>query len=461
MVSRSRILSEVRATVALAAPLAAANVAQLLMGFIATVMVGRLGAVPLAATGLGAALYFTTCIILQGVLGAVSPLAAHAIGRGDAERASHIVGDGLVLAALLALPVVTLALTLDRVLVRFGYDPALAAEIGRYLHAIAWGAPGFLAFGVLRSYLTVLSRTPVVMIVLLSCVGLHAALNWVLIYGNLGAPALGVAGAGYTGAIVHWLMCLGLAAYIAGARGLVRLRSFRAALRPPWPEIRQILRLGTPIGGIYAIEMTVFLSTGLVIGMLGAAPLGAHHIMLNFSSLTFMVPLGIGSAATVRVAVELGAGRPADARRAGCVALALGAAFMSLTAVGIWLFRESVIAVYVDIHDPANRELVATALQLFVIAAIFQVFDGLQTIAAGVLRGYKDTTVPMILAALGYWMIGFAGGWVLAFPVGLGAVGLWSGMALGIAVVAALMSGRFLLLDRVRAVAAPAPAPAQ
>jgi MATE family multidrug resistance protein len=446
-VAGAGISAELRATLALAAPLAAANLAQMAMAVTDIVMVGRLGAMPLAAAGLGAMLYFTGGVMLQGILTAVAPLAAHALGAGDRTAAGRIAGAGLALAVLLALPFVAGLISLDCLLLALGYDPALAAEIGRFLRAIAWGGPAFLGFAVLRSLLAALSHTRAVMVVLLACVAGNAGLNWVLIYGNLGAPALGVAGSGYASAINQWLMFAGLALCTRMMPGLAGLQVLRSAFAAScWAPIAGILRLGLPIGGIMGVEVGVFLAAGILMGLLGAAALGAHQLVLNCAGVSFMVPLGLGQAATVRVAYQLGAGRGFAARRAACIALALGVGFMSATAVVLWTVPQAIIAVYVDIADPVNRETVEIARRLLAIAALFQVFDGVQTIAAGALRGYKDTLMPMLLAAAGYWGAGFLGGCLLAFPFGCGAVGLWWGLALGLAVVAVLLSLRLYLL---------------
>src|SRR5437868_3442246 len=305
-----RIGAELRATLALAAPLAAANLAQMAMAVTNTVMVGRLGPMPLAAAGLGGMIFFTIGVMLQGILFAVAPLAAHALGAGDRRAAGRIAGAGLVLAVLLALPFIAALASVDQLLRALGYDAALATEIGRYLRALAWGGPAFLGFAVQRSLLAALLHTRSVMAVLLVCVAGNAVLNWVLIFGHL----------------------------------------------------------------------------------------GAHQLVLNCAGISFMVPLGLGHAATVRVAHQFGAGRPFAARRAAVVALALGIGFMSAAAVVLLTAPEAIIAIYVDIADPANRETIEIARRLIVIAAIFQVFDGMQVIAAGALRGYRDTFVPMILA---------------------------------------------------------------
>jgi MATE family multidrug resistance protein len=442
-VTRSaRIWTEIRATAAVAAPLAGASVAQMAMGFTDTVMVGRLGAVPLAAAGLGATLYFTAAVAIQAIVSAVAPLAAHAAGRGDPAGAGRITGEGLIIALLLSLPFMLALTFFHRLLVLLGYDPALAAEVARFLRAIVWGAPAFLAFAALRSLLSALARTRPVMVVLLFCVAANALLNWALIYGHLGLPALGIEGSGYASAISQWLMLLGLALYIERVPSLRALRVFRNMMSRDWSEMGRIVRLGAPIGGMVALENGVFLTAGVLVGLFGAAALGANQIVLNCAAFTFMVPLGIGQAATVRVAFENGADNPAGARRAAFVGLAMGVAFMSAAAVVLWTAPETIIAVYIDAADPANREVVEIAMRLMVVAALFQIVDGTQAVAAGALRGCKDAAVPMLYAAIGYWGIGFVGGCLLAFPGGFGPVGLWWGLALGLAVVAALLTAR-------------------
>ncbi len=300
----------------------------------------------------------------------------------------------------------------------------------------------------MRSLLAALGHTRAVMLVLVVCVAGNAGLNWVLIFGHLGAPPLGVLGSGVASALNQWLIVGGLALYVGATPALRALGMWRAALAPAWRDAMRIVRLGLPIGGIMALEIGVFTLASVLVGLLGADALGANQIVLNCGGLTFMVPYGIGQAVTVRVAYELGAGRADAARRAAAVAFALGIAFMGCTALAFWSAPRAVVAIYVDVADPTNRGLVAIATHLILIAALFQVFDAVQTIAAGALRGYRDTTVPMLLAAIGYWGFGFLGGWVLAFPLGHGAVGMWWGLALGLAVVAVLLAVRLSRLAR-------------
>jgi MATE family multidrug resistance protein len=434
------ILSETRATVAVAGPLAAANLAQMAMGFTNTVIVGSLGSAALAAAGLGASLYFTVALVCSGILTAVAPLAAHEIGAGDNRGAGRVAGAGLVLAAWLAVPLVAALLVADRLLIALGYEPALATEIGRFLGAIAWSAPGFLGFAVLRSFLVAVSHSRTVMIALILCIPMNAALNWILVFGHLGAPPLGIAGSGCATAVIQWLMFTGLGCYALAAPSLAQY-PMRPSLRG-WDEIGRILRLGLPIGGILGLEIGVFATTGILMGLLGADALGAHQLVMNCISVIFMVPLGIAQAATVRVAVTLGAGAPAAARRAGFVAIALGVAYMAIMAVVLVAAPRTIARIYVDIDASANRGLVEIALQLLAIAALFQIFDGVQAIAVGALRGYRDTAIPLLLAVIGYWGVGFAGGWLLAFPAGYGAIGLWTGLAVGLAAVALMLTLR-------------------
>lgn len=439
-----RFMTEIRATISVAAPLAAANLAQMAMQVTNTVMVGHLGAVPLAAAGLGNALYATLLMTSQGLLTAVAPLVAHAIGAGRGRDAGGVTTAGLVVAAALAPPIMAILVMLPPLLADLGYSPELVEQIRRFLWAICWGVPPALAAAVLRFVLTAAFRTRIVMIVPLIAVPLNVALNWALVFGHAGLPALGAVGSGYATAIVQWLMLLSFALFLV----IARLRLVAGLARGVLPPIVDILRIGLPIAAMRGLEIGVFMMTGVMMGLVGADALGAHQMVINVGGVCFMVPLGLSQAATVRVAYQLGLGRPAAAGRAGFVALTLGAAFMTATATVLWTAPRLLTGLYLDLGDPANRGVVAIALQLFAVAAAFQLFDGVQVIAAGALRGYRDTAVPMVIAAIGYWAIGFAGGWVLAFPLGFGAIGLWLGLALGLASVAIALGLR--LLSRAR-----------
>jgi multidrug resistance protein, MATE family len=436
------ILAEIRATLALAVPLAAANLSQMAMSVIDTAMVGTLGAVPLAAVALGGGFYFTSVVVCLGVLTAVAPLSAYSIGAGEPEAAGRIARSGLILAMLLSVPVIASMMVADRLLDLIGYDPALSRQIGHFLRAVCWGAPGFLVFGVLRSFLAALKRPRGVMIVLALCVPANAALNWVLIYGHLGMPRLGLVGAAIASASVQWLMMLGLVGVVWRLRRRGQAPRLHGHIREIVADFHRILRLGGPIGGLQALEIGVFVTAAVVVGLFGADALAAHQIAINYASITFMVPMGIGQAATIRVAGERGTGMPIAARRAAFVALGLGTGFMAVSAIIIWTVPHTIVAAYVSVGDPTNRTLVALALRFLVFAGLFQVVDGVQVVAAGALRGYEDTIVPMFCAGLGYWGIGFGVGWALTFPLGLGPIGMWWGFVVGLAIVAALLTAR-------------------
>ena len=440
---RGAIEAELRATLALALPLAAAQLAQVLMGITGTAMMGRLGGDALAAGGLAAALYFTVAFVFQGILNAAGPLVAHAIGAGRPDRTGPIVASGLYIAAGLAIIGIFLVLEIEPLLTWIGHAPPLVAATASYLRAAIFGMPASLGFALYRSYLAASARTGPVMTVLLFCLALNVLLNELLIFGHLGLPALGVAGSGYAAAAVQWAEFLGLVLYAALLPGLRRHRVGMALRRPDWSEARAILRLGWPIGGIIATEVGIFSTTGLLAGLLGTDALAGHQVAIGLVSFTFMVPLSFSQAATVRVALASGAGRPDAARRAGYVAFACGVGFMALNAILILIEPYAIIAVYLDAADPANAKAVTVARRLLAIAAIFQIFDGMQSIAVGALRGLKDTRVPMLIGAIGYWGIGFPTGWLLAFPAGLGAPGLWWGLAAGLAAVGMPLAFRF------------------
>jgi MATE family multidrug resistance protein len=428
----------------LAAPLAAANLAQMAMGLTDTIMVGALGALSLAAVGLGSGVYFTSVLVCHGVLGAVAPLASFALGAGDREAVGRVTASGLLLAAALTVPVIGAILLAELLLDLLGYEPALTAEISLYLDAIIWGVPGSLGFAVLRCLFATLSRARVLMVVLMLCVPVNAALNWVLVFGHLGAPSLGVAGSGYASAICVWLMLLGLAAATALLPRGDPAHRLRLRFAGTLADIRRILALGLPIGGLQALEIGVFVASAGVMGLFGVDALAAHQIAITCASVTFMVPVGIGQAATVRVATEHGAASWQAARRAGFVAVALGVAFMAAAAIVFWTMPAAIVGAFVATGDPANQAVVVLAIEFLAIAAAFQIVDGLQSVASGALRGYHDTKVPMLIAGAGYWGVGFAGGWALAFPLGIGPAGLWWGFVIGLATVALLLLVRLI-----------------
>ncbi len=445
--SRLSWFSETAANLGLAVPIAIAFLAQMAMVFIDNVMVGYLGSASLAAGGLGANLLFTPILLGMGVLGGIGAVAAQAHGAGDLAKVSASARQGLRLALALTLPCVGVLVGLIVLLPWLGYDPSTVRMAQGLL---LWGLPGVpaaLAFMALRYFVIALSRPRVVTVVTILSIGATALFNYLFVYGGLGAPKLGVAGVGLSGSIVSWLQFLAVAAYVALDTSFGRYRVF-SELAHADAILWEIVHVGWPIAGAYMFENGLFLLTTLLIGFFGAPALAAHTIVIGLCSFTFMVPYAIGQASTVRVGHAVGACEPIAARWSGYVALHLGVIWMSITATLFLVLPHRLIGLYIDITDPLNGSTLGIALALLPIAALFQIFDGTQAVASGALRGLKDTRIPMFICFLGYWVIGISAGCALGFGLGYGAVGLWYGLALGLAATAIPLTLRFHLQAR-------------
>ncbi|WP_246797105.1 MATE family efflux transporter [Burkholderia perseverans] len=428
-------------TARLAAPLAIAQLSQMAMSVTDTVLLGSLGPDSLAAGGLGATLFFVAVTVLQGVLTSVSVSVAHARGARDDSRIPHIYWTGVALALLLSLPAIVVLLCAEPLLLMFHEPPMLAHHIGEYTRVLSLAAPGSLiGVGLMRSFLPAIGAARRLLWVSIASVGVNAVLNYGLIHGAFGLPRLGFLGSAAATTITIWLTAISLVLLL---HGRPTYRRFVAASRPKLPMMGELVGIGWPVAITYGVESTLFLATGLTIGVLGESSLAAHQIALNIASVTFMVPLAIGQAANVRVSYWIGAGAPLAARHAGFVAIGLGVAFMSLSGLVMIVAPHAIVGLYLRLDDPANARTIALATTLLGIAALFQIVDGMQTVGSGCLRGLKDTRVPMLAATVGYWGIGFPVGYWFAFHVGLGARGLWWGLAAGLASVAVLMTWRF------------------
>ncbi|MDB5409778.1 MAG: family efflux transporter [Rhodospirillales bacterium] len=428
-------------TLRLAIPLAGAQLAQMAMAVTDTVLLGSLGGDALAAGGLGANLYFTTTILFQGVLTSVGVLVAHARGAGHPERIPGIYRTGQLLAVALAVLAFALLSCAAPILRALGEPPALSDAVGRYEDVLRWGVPASLmGLGVMRSFLPAINHPRIIFYVTLSAVGINGLLNYGLIHGAWGLPALGYLGSATATAITVWGTGVALTAapYVNP-----RLRGFVRGSRVSGAVLREMLRLGWPTAITFGVELGVFLATGLVMGLLGTAALAAHQMALNIAATTFMVPLAISQAANVRVGLWMGARRLPEARRAGFVAIGIAASFMTVTAIALITLPRTIVGLYLDVLDPRNAETVRLAVVLLGLAGIFQIVDGIQVVASGCLRSLKDTRIPMLIATFGYWGIGFAAGYVLAFRLGVGAPGLWIGLAIGLATVSTLLTLRF------------------
>lgn len=443
MLIRSRITAEVKECLYLAIPLAAAQLAQSATGFVDTVMMGLLGSRSLAAGGLGATAFTFLLLIATGVISAVSPLAAEAYGAGKPERITRVVRQGLGLAAVLAIPLTVLVLNAGPVLRLIGQKPETIALTQQYLSAIAWGYFPALGFVALRSFVSALSQPrPVMAIVVLGTL-LNIAGNYVLMFGKLGFPAMGLAGIGWASTFSLWSMFLALVAYIQYQPSLHQYQVFRHLQLFERKTLRDLLTVGLPISGMIAVEAGLFTITTFLMGQFGTTTLAAHQIALQSAAISFNIPLGISLATTVRVGQLAGRQDFAAARLAGLIGISLGGLTMGLTALLFWVAPEQVVAWYLDVKNPANTAVVAMAKTLLGVAAVFQIVDGIQANAAGALRGLRDTQVPLLLAIAGYWGVGLPSGIVLSRQLHLDGVGLWWGLAIGLTVTAIALPLRF------------------
>ncbi len=430
----------------LALPLVIAQLAQISMGFVDTVMLGRLSPEALAAGALGNAVYFPVTIVAIGVLNAVGPMVSQAYGAGKREAIQQAVQQGLFLAVAIALPLIILFWHMEPFFLRIGQRPDIAHEAQRYLRAISGGVLANLSLAVLRQFVEGISRPRPVTVITLIGVGLNIVLDYLLMFGKAGFPALGVMGTGLATAIVYWIMCLLMISYIRLSPATQRYHVLLSWHTPQLSYLRELLRVGWPIGLLFGVEAGLFATTTLLMGRMGAEALAAHQVVLQTAATTFMVPLGIGIATSVRVGQYVGTHRLPDARRAGFVGILAGASFMSLMALFLWTFPEVILSLYLP--GQAGTSVYTLALQLLSVAAVFQIVDGIQVTASGALRGLKDTFVPMLIGVFSYWGIGLATAYMMAFVLSLGPIGLWWGLVAGLATAAFLLTARFHLRTR-------------
>ena len=442
-------MREPQAIARIGAPLAAAYLAEIAMGITDMLFVGRLGSVQLAGVGLASSVLFEILIVAVGVVSIVAVLAAEARGAGNSEGVRHAVRQGFLVALVLGIAGAVIGMNLAPVLAWTGQDPRVVVYAERYLHAAAWFVIPYLLFVVLRGFVAALARAGSVMTVTVAAISVNALLTYALVFGRLGMPALGVAGAGWATTITVWLMLAAMVAHTAGSRYFRHFHLYATGLRIDASAIREIFRLGAPAGGIALLESGMFVAVSIFMGVLGAEWLAANQIMFNVLAVGFVIALAVGEATSVRVAQASGAVSPRDVRAAALSGVALGMLVMVISASMLWLFPRQIVSLFLDVGEPGTAAVIANAIVLAGIAAVFQVFDGLQAVASRALRGLKDTLVPMWIASLGYWLFGVVGGWTLSFSLGFGARGLWWGLALGLMVTSLALLVRLAMRTRI------------
>jgi MATE family multidrug resistance protein len=419
----------------LAFPVVTIQVGMMTMGVVDTIMVGRISPQAIAAVALGNLYFFALAVFAMGTLMVLDPVVAQAAGAGDRPAVARAVQRGVLMAALLSIPTGILLLVAAPVFV-LAHQPAEVIPLAAgYAGRTAPGVFPFLLFIVFRQSLQAVGRTAPIVGAIIAANLVNAGLNWLLIFGHLGAPAMGVLGSAWATTISRGLLAGGL--WVA-ARG-----QLAPMLAPTRPEIWQLvplgrmLRLGVPIGAQHVLEFGAFALVALMMGWMGTREMAGHQIAINLAALTFMVPLGVGDAASVLVGRAVGRGDVPGTQGAARAALACGVAFMSVTGVTFLSWPEPLARLYTP-----NREVVGVAASLIPLAGVFQIFDGLQVVTSGILRGLGDTRAPMLANLLGYWVLGLPLSVYLGFQLRLGPAGLWWGLVLGLAVVATTLLAR-------------------
>ena len=427
--------AELREMVRLASPVVIAQVGIMLMGVVDTAMVGRVSADAVAAVALGHIYWVNISIPGIGLLMALDPVVSQAVGAADRDGVRRGVQRGAILACAITIPAMLLLLPGEAVFAALRQPESVAPTAASWARWSTLGSLPFFLFVAFRQSLQAMGTVRPVVIAIVAGNLLNVILNWVLIYGNLGAPAMGAVGSSVSTAIGRWAMLLILV--WTGRRHVL------PALRPWYGEswrlrpLGRMLAIGAPVALQQWLEVAVFAAGAVVIGWFGAKPLAAHEIAINLAATTFMVPLGLSAAAAAMVGRAVGRGDIAAARRDAVAAIAVGLGFMAIAAVFFLAVPGQLAGVFV-----ADAETRAVAAALVAVAGIFQVFDGVQGVATGVLRGTADTTVPMFIHLAGFWLVGAPAGLWLAFRAGYGPRGVWFGYVVGLAIVAAALLWR-------------------
>ena len=432
----SKLRHELSALLRLAGPLIAAQLAHVLMVFTDTVMMGLLGPAQLAAGALGAASYNLVSIFCVGVMAAVGNLVAIRHGAGDAQGVRSMTQAGIWIAVILALLAGLLLWQATPWLRLAGQQEVNIVGAMGFLQTLIFALPGYLLFMALRGFTCALGRPGSVLAISIGGALANFVLNYALIKGLFGLPPIGLAGIGLVTALVMNAMALLLALYIRWHSFYQPWPLLRGLLGTPFSALRENLRLGLPIGGTYVVESSLFFIAALCMGALGSTELAAHQIALQAVYVVFMIPVGLSYAASLRIGQHFGARRWQAARQTGRLAIGLGAACMLGFALLFWLAPHWVIGLFLDAADSANRPVIELAVSLLAIAAWFELFDGLQTIAMGAIRGLKDAKTTLLVGLICYWGIGAPAAWLLAFTFGWGAQGVWWGLAVGLATAA-------------------------
>jgi MATE family multidrug resistance protein len=440
---------EARSLLALAIPVIIAQISQTAMGVVDTIMAGSYSATDMAAVAVGTSIWLPTILFGHGLLLALTPVIAQLNGAGRRDRIAYQVRQGFWLASGVSLLIIAVIYNSQLVIdMMHNIDPLLAEKAVGFLHAIMWGAPGYLFFQVVRGQCEGLSKTKPGMVIGFLGLLINIPINYILIFGKFGMPEMGGVGCGVATASVYWMMFLMMRWYAKRASSLRDIKLEQGAHRgPDWQALKRLIGIGLPVALALFFEVTLFAVVALLVSPLGIVAVAGHQIALNFSSLMFVLPLSLGVGATIRVGHRLGEGSVEGARIAAYAAIAVGIAMASCSALFTAAFRESIALLYND-----NPAVVTMASHLMLLAAIYQISDSIQVIGSGILRGYKDTRAIFYITFVAYWVLGLPSGYLLALTdyivPAMGPSGFWFGFIIGLTFAAIMMVLRMRWLQR-------------
>ena len=427
-------MSELLPLLRIAGPVILAEVGWMSMGIVDTIMVGPLGPAAIGAAGMGSSVFTSIAIFGMGLMLGLDTFVSQSYGAGDTSACRRWLHSGVWLALLAAPFVMGLTWLLWLTLDWWGLHPEIRPLVGSYLRVISFGAPPLLIYAALRRYLQGMHVVRPIVLALVSANLVNAGANWVLIYGHLGMPALGVEGAAWATTVARVYMAAFL--YVTIRRKHRQVDDPHVPFTPDVPRLRELVRLGVPAASQVTLEVGVFAAATALAGRLEPVSSGSHQIALNIASLAFMVPLGLASSSAVRVGHAVGAGDPRRAVRAGWTALATGCVLMAMIGIVLFVWPATLIAVFTT-----DTRIVDIGVSLLAIAAAFQLFDGTQAVATGVLRGIGETRMPMIVNVIGHWVFGLPVGYALCFHFAWGVAGLWVGLSIGLVLSAVVLVG--------------------
>ena len=440
---QTNLQTEAREFLKLAIPLASAQVAQAVTGFVDTVMMGWLGQNVLAAGGLATIIFMAFMMTGSGIISGVSPLVAEAYGARQHQRVGQVTRQGLWIALVLAIPGMIIMANLDGLMLQFGQVATTVTLADTYLNIMAWGLFPAIAFAVLRGCIVALSEARPVMIIVVGATAFNVVGNYVLAFGKLGFPAMGIAGLAVASICAHWGMCLSLLGYMIWHQKLRSYALFQSWHRLDGKLVQRLLWVGVPIGIAAILEYGLAIAMSLLMGALGTSVLAAHQVVLQTILVIFMVPLAMSYAATVRVGQWFGQRDWPQVRQAACVSIGLTVAFMVLMALALLTHPHQIIGLYLDLNDPANAEIVRIGVSMLTVAACGQILDGVQRTTNGALQGLQDTRIPMLLGTLAYWGVGLTTSYWLGFHTDLAGTGVWIGAYTGLGTAAIAFVWRF------------------